>query len=194
MSDQLNQETQLSLVVLTLLKGIMTREQDEKLWSHLLRIQSRVRDYLRVINLELFLDEAEGFAWLKNRTTEEGETELPRLVPRHRLSYNLSLLLALLRRKLAEQDAKGGETRLVVTTGEILDLLGLFLAETSNEARRRDTIMTQITKAEDLGFLKRLNPGSDSWEVRRILGAFIDAQWLSDFDKKLDAYRQGGEE
>ena len=194
MSDQLNQETQLSLVVLTLLKGIMTREQDEKLWSHLLTIQSRVRDYLRVINLELFLDEAEGFAWLKNRTTEEGETELPRLVPRHRLSYNLSLLLALLRRKLAEQDAKGGETRLVVTTGEILDLLGLFLAETSNEARRRDTIMTQITKAEDLGFLKRLNPGSDSWEVRRILGAFIDAQWLSDFDKKLDAYRQGGEE
>jgi hypothetical protein len=42
------------------------------------------------------------------RATVDGEPELPRLVPRRQLSYPVSLLLALLRKKLVEFDAAAG--------------------------------------------------------------------------------------
>jgi len=45
----------------------------------------------------------------------------------------------------------------------------------------------------DLGFLRRLKSISDSqvgYEVRRIIKAYIDAQWLAEFDQKLEAYRE----
>ena len=67
--------------------------------------------------------------------------------------------------------------------------------DSSNEARLIDQIETHLNKAVDLGFLRRLKPaggsaaGPASFEVRRILKAFVDAQWLADFDARLAAYR-----
>ena len=43
----------------------------------------------------------------------------------------------------------------------------------------------------ELGFVRRLKaqPGQPAaFEVRRILKAFVDAQWLADFDARLAAY------
>jgi hypothetical protein len=57
----------LSTLVITLLKGVLHREGDERLWSSLLNLQPRVRDYVRVLGLDLVLDEAEGYAFLKGR-------------------------------------------------------------------------------------------------------------------------------
>ena len=56
------------------------------------------------------LDEAEGYAFLRARPHEEDDNaeKLPRLVARRPLSFPVSLLLALLRKKLAEFDAGGG--------------------------------------------------------------------------------------
>jgi hypothetical protein len=63
-----------------------------------------------VLLLDLVLDEAEGHAFLKGRpdTDEsEGAPRLPRLVARRQLSYPVSLMLALLRKRMAEFDAQG---------------------------------------------------------------------------------------
>ncbi len=184
----------LSLLAIALLKGVIYREGNEPLWGALLALQARVRDYMAVLNLELVLDEAEGYAFLKSRPDpEEGEDKpkLPRLVVRRPLSFPVSLLLALLRKKLAEFDASGGDTRLVLTRDEIVELLRLFLPESSNEARLIDQIESHINKVVDLGFLRRLKVtgGPPIYEVRRILKAFVDAQWLAEFDTRLDAYR-----
>src|ERR1017187_6662275 len=92
----------LSVLLISLLKSVLYRDGDERLWAALLNLQARVRDYVAVLNLELVLDEAEGYAFLKNRPEpEEGDAapRLPRLVARRPLSYPVSLLLALLRRK-----------------------------------------------------------------------------------------------
>jgi hypothetical protein len=95
-----------------------------------------VRDYVAVLNLELVLDEAEGYAFLRSRPEpEEGDAALPRLVARRPLSFPVSLLLALLRKKLAEFDASGGDTRLVLSRDEVVELMRVFLPEGSNEAR-----------------------------------------------------------
>jgi hypothetical protein len=104
-------------------------------------------------------------------------------------------LLALLRKKLAEFDAGGGHegegSRLVLTRDDILELVRVFLPDNSNEARLIDQIETHINKVVDLGFLRRLKPSSGpvSFEVRRILKAFVDAQWLAEFDARLAAYQ-----
>jgi hypothetical protein len=184
----------LSTLAITLLKGVIYREGDERLWGALLDLQARVRDYVSVLGLELVLDEAEGYAFLRSRPeqAEDGAApKPPRLIARRPISFPVSLLLALLRKKLAEFDAGGGDTRLVLSRDDIVELVRVFLPESSNEAKLIDQIETHINKIVELGFLRRLKVagGPSSFEVRRILKAFVDAQWLSDFDTRLAAYQ-----
>src|SRR5215470_6291302 len=177
----------LSVVVVSLMKGIADRESDPVLWQSLIGIQARVRDYVACLGLDLVLDEAEGYAYLRQRPAEEGE--LPRLVPRRQLGYQVSLMLALLRKKLAEFDATSGEPRLILGRNDIVEMMRLFLAETANQVRLNDRIGASINHVVDMGFLRRLRGTNDRFEVRRILKAFVDAQWLADFDRRLAAYQ-----
>ena len=188
----------LSTLLIPLLKGVTYREADAAQWTALINLQPRVRDYLAVLGLELILDEAEGYAFLRARpeSEEDGAAKLPRLIARRPLSFPVSLLLALLRKKLAEFDASGGDVRLILSRDDIVELVRVFLPESSNEAKLIDQIETHLNKIVDLGFLKRLKPGGGSsggqasaYEVRRILKAFVDAQWLAEFDARLAAYQ-----
>lgn len=188
----------LSALLIPLLKGVIYQENDANLWNTLLNLQARVRDYVMILGLELVLDEAEGYAFLRSRPEAEDDTapKLPRLIARRPLSFPVSLLLALLRKKLAEFDASGGDTRLILTRDEIAELIRVFLTESSNEAKLIDQIEMHINKIVELGFLRRLKPSAANqrgqatvFEVRRILKAFVDAQWLADFDARLTAYQ-----
>lgn len=179
----------LSGVLISLMKGIVSREQDANLWQSLLALQARVRDHVSILGLELILDESEGYAYLRQRPAGEGEAALRRLVARRQLGYPVSLLLALLRKKLAEFDATSGETRLILSREAMVELMRLFLPDTVNEARLLDQIDGHINKIVELGFLRRLRGENDQFEVRRILKAFVDAQWLAELDAHLSAYR-----
>ncbi|AYH44304.1 DUF4194 domain-containing protein [Azoarcus sp. DN11] len=190
--------TDLSVLVIGLLKGVLYREGDERQWAALLNLQARVRDYVSVLNLELVLDEAEGHAFLKSRpepADDDPAPRLPRLVARRPLSFPVSLLLALLallRKKLAEFDAGGGDTRLVLSRDEIVELVRVFLPGGPNEARLVDQIESTLNKVVELGFLHKLktaSAGPAHYEVRRILKAFVDAQWLAEFDARLAVYQ-----
>lgn len=198
---------ELSALVVPLLRGVIYQETEPKQWSHLLNLQARVRDYVAVLGLELVLDEAEGYAYLQSRQVDEADgapgEQIPRLVPRRPLSFQVSLLLALLRKKLLEFDSVGGGTRLVLSRDELVELVRVFLPETTNEARLTEQIETQLNKIAEMGFVRRLKGegagqggygqgGSGQpamYEVRRILKAFVDAQWLAEFDARLAAYQ-----
>lgn len=110
---------------------------------------------------------------------------------RRALTYNVSLLLVLLRKRLVEFETTGGEGRLVLSTDQIVDMLRLFQAESTNDARAVDQAETTIRKAAELGFLRQLRGQNDQWEVRRILKAYVDAQTLSNFAAKLREYAGG---
>jgi hypothetical protein len=187
----------LSTVAITLLKGVVYRDGNERLWAVLLELQPHVRDYVAVLGLDLVVDEAEGYAFVRSRAEQAADVEsgeqakLPRLVARRPLSFPVSLLLALLRKKLAEWDAGGGDTRLVLTREEIVELVRVFLPASTNEARLVDQIDTHVNKIVELGFLRRMKTtsGPPTFEVRRILKAFVDAQWLLDFDARLSGYQ-----
>jgi hypothetical protein len=183
-------EPDLSLVVTTLMKGVLYRDVHESQWAQLLQLQPQVRDYVGVIGLSVVVDEAEGYAYLRSRPDldDDDGPAIPRLVPRRALSFHVSLLLALLRKKLIEFDATGGDTKLVLSREQIVDMVQVFMPTGSNEARLVDQIDSYIGKAVELGFLRRIKDTDGHFEVRRILKAFVDGQWLADFDERLRAY------
>lgn len=183
-------EPDLSQAVTHLMKGVVYRDAHEKAWRHLLALQPQVRDYVAVLGLLVVIDEAEGYAFLRQRPADDPDeaNPLPRLIPRRSLSFHVSLLLALLRKKLAEFDAHGGDSRLMLSRDQITEMIRVFLPPTSNEARLTDQIDAHINKAVEYGFLRQAKNTEQVYEVRRILKAFVDAQWLADFDEKLAEY------
>ena len=187
-----NHPRDLSSVVIPLLKGVVYQEENQGVWSSLLHLQGGVRDYVAVLGLELILDEGEGYAFLRSRQDleEDGSAAIPRLVARRQLSYPVSLLLALLRKKLAEFDASGADTRLILSRDEVAELVRIFLPAGSNEAKQIDQIDSTLNKIAELGFIRRLRGQNQMIEVRRIIKACIDAQWLADFDERLADYRK----
>jgi Domain of unknown function (DUF4194) len=182
-------EPELSSAVIPLMKGAVYRDTHDRAWKQLLQLQPQVRDYVAVLGLQVVIDEAEGYAFLRQRPVDPDDTDPPpRLIPRHALSFHVSLLLALLRKKLAEFDAQGGDTRLILTRDQITEMIRVFLPATSNDARLMDKLDEHITKVVGLGFLRPVKNAEQSYEVRRILKAFIDGQWLADLDARLAEY------
>lgn len=183
----------LSLALIALMKGVIERETEPAVWQSMLELQARIRDHVAVLGLELVLDEAEGYAYLRQRPAQEGEAELPRLVPRRQLGYQVSLLLVLLRKKLVEFDAAGGDTRLILGRDEIAEMMRLFLPNTANQVRLLERIDANINRVVEMGFLRKLRGTTDRFEVRRILKAFVDGQWLAELDGRLKMYRTHAE-
>lgn len=175
----------LSDALIALLKGVVYSDASPQLWRDLLNLQGGVRDHLRLLGLDLIIDEAEGYAFLRQSEGIDGETtESPRrLIPRRPLSFPVSLLLVLLRRRLAQHDAHGGDTKLVLTREQLIEMVRVFLPSGPNEAKLEDQIDRHIERVAELGFV-RLIKEDDAvlFEVRRILKAFVDADWLADLE------------
>lgn len=181
---------QLSPVVVALLRGVLYREQSPALWRDLEALQGPARDYLSVLSLDLVIDEAEGYAYLRQRPGAGDEEEgPPRLIPRRALSFPVSLLCVLLRKRLLEQDAHSGDPRLILHRDAIAELLRTFLPRGANEAKLDDRIDRDIRAVEELGFLRRMKDDPQHYEVRRILRALVDAEWMADYEQRLAAYR-----
>ena len=190
MSSGADGASDLSLVVIQLYKGPLYRDSHEKLWDPLVRLRARVSDYVATIGLLLEVDESDGYAYLRSRP-DEGDAAYPRLVLRHTLPYHVSLLLALLRKRLAEFDATSSEPRLVLTREQIVELFRVHLPESSDEVRSAKAVDGYLKRVEDLGFVQRLRGDDSRFEVKRILRAFVDGQWLAEFDRRLDEYLGG---
>lgn len=181
-------EQAVATAIIRLMRGVAYRETDEDTWLTLERQGAAVRDHFATIGVDVVIDDTEGYAYLRSQEDIDGQDGLPRLVVRRPLTYNVSLLLVLLRKRLFEFEAGGDEGKLVLSRDQIVDMLQLFLADSTNEARVIDQVDKTITKAAELGFLRALPGQSDQWEVRRIIKAYVDAQTLSDFAGKLREY------
>lgn len=178
-------------VVVRLMRGVVYRDQHEALWHDLLALQAPAMDYLAVMGLGLTLDEAEGYAFLHQQEPDmdDAAATLPRLIHRRPLSFPVSLFCVLLRKKLIEADAGGEGTRVILTRDQMVEMMRVFLPDQANEAKLVDRMDTHINKVVDLGFLRKLKKESPVYEVRRILKALVDADWLCDFEKNLEDYQ-----
>jgi hypothetical protein len=186
--DEAARRNAFSSILILLMKGVLHADSDPKHWQALLDLQARVRDHVAPLGLELMLDETENYAYLRQRAASEGEPELARLVPRRPLGYQVSLLLVLLRKKMIERDAQGESARIILSREQIGDMVRVFLPEAANQARLMDRLDAHVNKIVEMGFLRRLRGKEDQFEIQRILKAFVDAQWLGEFDRRLAEY------
>lgn len=180
--------TELSLVLIQLFKGPVYRDANERLWEPLLKLRAPISDHVGALGLRLEIDETDGYAFLRSMPDTDDAEGFPRLINRHTLSYHVSLLLALLRKRLAEFDAHSSESRLVLSRDQIIEMISIYLPDASDEVKTGRSIDRYIKQIEDLGFLRRLRGEDDQYEVKRIIRAFIDGQWLADLDRRLDDY------
>ncbi|MBA3742308.1 DUF4194 domain-containing protein [Sporichthya sp.] len=192
------EEHAVATAIIELMRGVVYRESAEDAWSTLGRHRAVVGDHFAAIGVEVIVDESEGYAYLRSQEADADGEDLPRLVHRRTLSYQVSLLLVLLRKRLVEFETTGSEGKLVLTRDQILEMLRVFLADSTNEAAVVDRVDRAVAKAVELGFLRPLRGQRDHWEVRRILKAYVDAQTLADYAGKLHEYaestRRSGDE
>src|SRR5260370_20421336 len=130
------------------MKGVGYRGRRGRAWRSMPEPPPQAPDYVDVLGLQVVIDEGEGYAFLRQRAADPEDADpLPRLIPRRALSFHVSLLLALLRKKLAEFDAQGGDTRLMLTREQMTETARVFLPATSNEAPLTDQIDAHINNA-----------------------------------------------
>jgi hypothetical protein len=184
MSAESTAKNELPAVLVALLKGVVYAEQAPQLWRDMLALQGPARDHLKLLALDVVIDEAEGYAYLRQSDVDAPDSEDagPRLIARRPLSYPVSLLLVLLRKRLALHDAHGGDTRLVLTREQIVEMMRTFLPAAPNEAKLVDQIDRHITRVAELGFLRPMKGDEDAYEVRRILRAFVNADRLAELE------------
>jgi len=177
-----------SLVLIQLFKGPLYRDAHERLWQPMINRRAAIGDFVGVLGLQLDVDESDGYAFLRTKPEGDDESGLPRLVSRHSLSFHVSLLLALLRKLLAEFDATSSDARLIISRDQIVEMLRIYLPDSTDEVKTARAIDGHIKRIDDLGFIRRLPGDDDQYELRRILRAFVDGQWLGDLDQRLDEY------
>jgi hypothetical protein len=181
-------EPSLADACVPLLRGVVYADTHPAAWEALLAIPGRIRDHLAPLGLVVHLDEAEGYAFVRPAPDDDATADVPKLVSRRQLSYRVSLLLVLLRRRMLELDAQGAQTRLVLTRDELVELVRTYHPTRANEARLAEEVEADVRKVAELGFVRPLRNQPHTYEVRRIIKAFIDAQWLADFDARLESF------
>ncbi|MES2733336.1 MAG: DUF4194 domain-containing protein [Bacteroidota bacterium] len=180
--------TPYSPALIRLLQGIVY-EEDKQLWDIIITYQTDIKQYLQVLGLEVFIDESEGYAFVKQKVLESDDENLPVLVKKIQLSYPVTLLCVLLRERLLEFDAQGGDsTRLIISKDQIREMIITFLPEKSNEARIIDNIDSYINKLIDYQFLRKLSNQTSEYEVKRILKARITVDTIQEIKNKLYEY------
>lgn len=172
--------------VIPLLRGVVYSGTHTRAWAAITRMESTIRDYVRPLNLDLFVEPTEGFAYLRRR--KDVEPGSPMLLRRRALPYRVSLMLALLRRQLAHLDTQGDAGRLVMSREDLVEMVRTYHPERGNETRLHDAVDADVNKLVEMGFCRRIRGQDGQVEVLRVVKAFVDAEWLAEFDQRLAAY------
>jgi hypothetical protein len=172
-----------------LLNPIYREDRDQ--WETLRAERQAISQYFRDIGQELVIDEAEGYAFLR-QIEIDGVDRVPRIGRRQPLGYTATLLLVCLREELARFDAAPSDSsRLVLTREQLRELVGQFIRETNNQIRDQRTIDTAINRVEELGFLRPFGTAeSDSFEVMRILKARFGPSELEQIRDRLKTHAE----
>lgn len=191
----MNEDIEWADTCIKLLQGPIYHENvNEKVWNNLMIWQQKIAEYFSVLGLQLIIDPADGYAFLAQDETEsESGQQLSRLIRKVPLSFETSLLCVLLREALENFDSSQIESpTLIMTAGEIRELLTAFYKNHADETKLYRELELHLSRVEDLGFLKQLplreNQAEAEYEVRRIIRAKIDMEFITEFKEKMEIY------
>ncbi len=185
------QELQFSNALVNLLKGVVNIDKHPKVWNTIMSEQIAIENYVAKIGLTLVIQKQDGYAYLKQRGySDEDAQTIPRLVATRQLGFITSLLLVTLRKEYAEINRSESGDRVILSESEIIEKLRPYLSESTDEVKQLKTIISSIKKLVEMGFLQKLKTDEKQYEISPLVRGFVDAQWLEEFDAKLETYRQ----
>lgn len=171
-----------------LLKGFVNETIQPKLWNNILENQMEIEDYVSKIGLTLVIQGQDGYAYLMQRKYDNEEEEIPRLISKRQLSFGISLMLVLLRKELIEINKSNSDERFIISKQEIEEKVRPYLKDSTDEIKLKREIESNIKKIDEMGFIRRLKDSNTQYEILPIVRGFVDAQWLEDFDGRLQEY------
>ena len=177
--------------IILLLKGLFYKSDNEKAFFELVHNSyGAIAEYFSTIGLDVMVDENDGYAYLKNKIYEDEEESVPKLIQNRELSYKVSLLCVLLRKKIADFEMQNENERAIISKEDITSYILLFLDIKFNEVKIQKEIDSTIKRVEELGFLKKLKVSEEVYEIKNSIKSFVDAAWLNTFDEKLAHYKE----
>ena len=132
------------------------------------------------------IDKSEGYAYLKQKISDDAEEATAKLIEKRQLNFHVSLLCLLLRKHLIEKDSEGEKA--VMSKDEILNMVKPFYKESTNEVNQARHIETAINKVIEEGFLRKMKTEDEQYEINRIIKAFVNADAVKDSLDKLKLY------
>jgi hypothetical protein len=121
---------------------------------------------------------------------EEPETSQHNsLIRKFPLSFDVSLLLVLLRESLEQFDQKGSDDHcLILKQADIYEMLKTFYPVKNDETLLLKKFDAILNKVLELGFLKEKKKNVGDYEVRRVLKAFFDASKLKEIKEQMKSH------
>lgn len=83
-----------------------------------------------------------------------------------------------------------GDSMLVVKDEEMVARMKPYFPDMSDEVKFADSIRACFKKAVSMKILSPVKDNEFAYEVQPILRRFVDAAWLSEFNRALDKYME----
>ena len=187
-----------AVVCIKLLQGpIIKRSEHDKLWNLLLRDRLHIDNYFSTIGVTLLVEEADGYAFLrqKNENFDEDFEQLPKLIRRRSLSVEESFLCVILREALDLFESSDDFSDIfTMEENEIMERLRNYSSEYTDELKFKSKIRQYLNKLEELGYVENLSKkdvdeSQDETEyvykVNKIIRAIVSPEFLVEFRNKL---------
>jgi Domain of unknown function (DUF4194) len=178
-------------LALKLLQGVIYSD-DVKTWNDLHHQEFKLKKYFAQIGLVFKFDQTEGYAYLSQPYDEKEKTPLPRLIRREPLSYEVTLLLVVLRELLDDFDAEipVATRKCFVTHGQLKLRIQNFFKEKANQSKLLKDLDGYIAKVVKLGFLRKQSESETTsdptqYELKRIIRAKMTVEDLEFIKNKL---------
>lgn len=175
-------------VIVRLLNGELI--ESDKLWQDLLEYRVPISQYFARIGIEVIIDQRDGFAFLRQQELDDTGRTIG-LIKRTPLSYEVTLLLVLLRELLETYETQDTTNpACFVSHRKIRDELELYFKDQANKIKLLRQLDRYIRQIVELGFLKLVqdntSPDERIYEIRRILKARITADVLEEIRRLME--------
>ncbi len=196
--NEFNSTKHWSDLCVRLLQGPLFEDDNKEIFEALRLWNKEVNSYFNIIGLKLFYSDEIDYAYLQQIEDEDGNVidNLNRLLKRHPLTYEVSLILVILREELDKFELENINTEnLILKESEIADLVSPFYQNKIDKVKYNDMIATNLNYISNMSLIKRINTSSDNIQlssdreyiIRNIIRAKVDANFLKEFKEQLEA-------
>lgn len=201
-NNEFSNTKQWSDVCVKLLQGPIFEEDNKETFDKLKLWAKEINSYFNIIGLKLFYNDNYDYAFLEQIEDEDGNVidNLNRLLKRHPLTFEISLILVILREELDkfEMNESLQNQNLILKESEIADLVEPYYQNTSDKIKFKDMISSSLNYIANMNFIKKIQRPNDNLQlsndrefiIRNIIRAKVDAAFLKEFKEKLEENKE----